>query len=273
VLGDASMSKHAALAIVALLFAPVLVYADPPAPRARGAAADTSKPTIVLVHGAWADGSSWDKVTPLLEGKGYTVIAVHLPLTSTADDVAAAQRAIARAPGDVVLVGHSYGGIVISEAGNDPKVKRLVFVDAFALDDGESINKLGKGAPPPAWEKALQTDSGGFVWMPADIVAQDFAQDLPAAEQKLVAAKQGPLPAKDFDEVMTNPAWKSKPSYYVVGTADKIIAPAVQTQMATRAKSKVTNVDASHVSMLSKPQQVAKVIVEAATAPTTTASK
>jgi len=251
----------------------VLAYADPPAPRAKGTAADTSKPTIVLVHGAWADGSSWDKVVPLLEAKGYNVIAVHLPLTSTADDVAAAQRAIARAPGDVVLVGHSYGGIVISQAGNDPKVKKLVFVDAFALDDGESINALGKGAPPPAWEKALQTDSGGFVWMPAEIVATDFAQDLPAAEQKLVAAKQGPLPAKDFDETMKNPAWKTKPSWYVRGTADKIIDPAAQDQMAKRAKSKVTNVNASHVSMLSKPNVVAAVIVDAANATTTTASK
>jgi pimeloyl-ACP methyl ester carboxylesterase len=272
VLAVGGMPRHATLALIALLLLPVLAHADPPASRAKGAATSTSKPSIVLVHGAWADGSSWDKVVPLLEAKGYNVIAVHLPMTSVSDDVAATQRAIARAPGDVVLAGHSYGGFVISEAGNDPKVKKLVYVDAFELDDGESVGALFKGNPP-AWSKTLQPDSGGFLWMPLDTVKKDFAQDLPAAEQTLVAVKQGPFTAKAFDEVMKNPAWKTKPSWYVRGTADRIIDPAAQEQWAKRAHSKLTSIDAGHVSMLSKPRQVANVILDAANAPTTTASK
>jgi pimeloyl-ACP methyl ester carboxylesterase len=239
--------------------------------------ADSSAPTpssvsIVLVHGAWADGSSWDSVVPILAKKGYQVVAVHLPLTSTADDVAAVNRAIERQPGDVVLAGHSYGGVVISEAGNNPKVKALVFVDAFALDDGESMNGLTK-AKPPAWAKKIQVDSGGFGWLTPELVANDFAQDLPATTQLLVVSKQGPLPMKDFDVVMHDPAWKSKPSWFVRGTADHMIDPAAQAMMAKRANAKVTSIEASHVSMLSKPRDVAQVIVEAATAPTTTASR
>jgi pimeloyl-ACP methyl ester carboxylesterase len=228
--------------------------------------------SIVLVHGAWADGSSWDRVTPMLEAKGFTVVAVHLPLTSTADDVAATTRAIDRQPGDVVLVGHSYGGIVISEAGNDPKVKGLVYVDAFALDDGESIGALAK-ANPPAWVKALQVDAGGYAWLPATTVSKDFAQDLSVADQRMIADKQGPIPMKYFDEVMRNPAWKTKPSWYVRGTADHMIDPAGQAQMAKRMKATTTSIDSSHVSMMSKPRAVADVILDATGAPPTTASK
>ena len=226
--------------------------------------------SIVLVHGAWADGSSWDKVVPLLEAKGYDVVAVHLPLTTTAEDIAATQRAIQQQPGDVVLVGHSYGGFVITAAGNDPKVKALVYVDAFALDDGETINGLLKNKTP-AWAKTLQIDSGGFAWMPAATVASDFAQDLPAAQQRLIAVKQGPLSMKVFDDPMRGAAWKTKRSWYVQGNDDRIIPPAAQAQMARRAKAKITEVDASHVSMLSKPRAVAEVIIEAASAPVRTA--
>lgn len=258
-----SITRVTRLCLAAVLYiaAPVGVHADP-----------QPHTTIVLVHGAWADGSSWDKVVPLLEAKGYDVTSVHLPLTSPADDVAATMRAIERAPGDVVLVGHSYGGFVISEAGNSPKVKSLVYVDAFALDDGESVAALTKNHPP-AWQKTLQLDGGGFAWMPPETVAKDFAQDLPASEQKLIAAKQGPLSVKAFDEVMKRPAWKTKPSWYVRGTADHIIDPAAQAMMAKRAKATTTSVDASHVSMLAKPREVTKVILDAAGAPPATASK
>jgi pimeloyl-ACP methyl ester carboxylesterase len=249
------------LAAALYLAAPVVVHADP-----------QPHTTIVLVHGAWADGSSWDKVVPLLEAKGYDVVAVHLPLTTPADDVAATMRAIERAPGDVVLVGHSYGGFVISEAGNTPKVKSLVFVDGFALDDGESINGLIK-TKPPAWIKTLQIDGGGFAWMTPDTVAKDFAQDLPQAEQKLVVAKQGPLSTKAFDEVMKKPAWKAKPTWYVRGTADHIIDPAAQAMMAKRANATTMSIEASHVSMLARPRDVTKVILDAAGAPPATASK
>jgi pimeloyl-ACP methyl ester carboxylesterase len=259
------MLKHAILTL-ALAIVPAAAYSDP-------APAASSKPTIVLVHGAWADGSSWDKVTPLLQTKGYNVVAVHLPMTSTADDVAATTRAIDQQPGDVILVGHSYGGNVITEAGNDPKVKALVYVAAFGLDDGESVNALGKGQKPPAWQAAIKPDSGGYLWLPADAVAKYFAPDLSAAEQKLVAVKQAPFNSKDLDEPMKNPAWKSKPSWYIVAKNDQMIDPNAEQMFAKRMKAKTTTADSSHVAMLAKPQLVTKVILDAATAPTTTAEK
>lgn len=234
----------------------------------------TAAKTIVLVHGAFADASSWAKVIPLLQAKGFNVIAVHLPMTSVADDVAATSRAIEQATGDVVLVGHSYGGNVISMAGNDDKVKSLVYVDAFALDDGESINGLSKGGAAPAWTKTIKVDSAGFGWLPAETGAKDFAQDVPVAEQKLLSATQAPFPMKGFDEPMKNPAWKTKPSWYVRGTADHAIDPAAQAQMAKRMKAKVTSVDASHLSPLSKPDEVSNVIMDAAKAsPAATATR
>jgi pimeloyl-ACP methyl ester carboxylesterase len=259
---QAKLVPFAGIAALLCAIAPSRAHSDPPA--------HAPSETIVLVHGAWADGSSWDKVVPILEAKGYNVVAVHLPLTSTADDIAATTRAIDQQPGDVVLVGHSYGGFVISAAGNDPKVRSLVYVDAFALDEGETINGLSK--TPPPWSKALQVDSGGYAWLPLDTVSKDFAQDLSLAQQKLIAAKQGPLPVKTFDDPARDPAWKHKPSWYVRGTDDRMIPPAAQEQMAKRMKAKLTNVDSSHVAMLSKPHDVAAVILQAA-APINTASR
>ncbi|HEY3802973.1 MAG TPA: alpha/beta hydrolase [Kofleriaceae bacterium] len=240
-------------------------HGDPPA-HAR------SDTTIVLVHGAWADGSSWDKVVPILEAKGYNVVAVHLPLTSTADDIAATTRAIDQQPGEVVLVGHSYGGFVIGAAGNDPKVRSLVYIDAFALDEGETINGLSKGGAQPAWANALRIDGGGYAWLTLDIVEKDFAQDLSLAQQKLLAAKQGPIPVKSLDDPARDPAWKHKPSWYVRGTDDRIIPPAAQNQMAKRMRAKMSDVDSGHVAMLSKPHEVAEAILQAA-APVNTASR
>jgi pimeloyl-ACP methyl ester carboxylesterase len=219
--------------------------------------------SLLLVHGAWADGSSWDKVVPLLEQKGYKVVAVHLPLTSATDDIAATTRAIEAQPGDVLLVGHSYGGFVISRAGNSPKVKGLVFVDAFGLDDRETANGLFGGAPPP-WFKTLERDGGGYLWMPLETIRTTFAPDLPLAEQRLIAAKQGPVPVSSFDEPMLDPAWKTKPTWYVRGTADKIIPPDAQAAMAKRMNAKTVSVAAGHLSMLSKPREVAAVILDAA---------
>jgi pimeloyl-ACP methyl ester carboxylesterase len=185
--------------------------------------------TIVLVHGAWADGSSWDKVAPLLEAKGYHAVAVHEPLTSLADDVATTDRVIDAQSGTVILVGHSWGGAIITEAGNNKKVAGLVYIDAFALDEGESVNGfVARAGKPPAWVAEIQVDSGGFLTMPTRWFVQDFAQDLPSAQAELLAVKQGPLSAKSFDEKVTMPAWKSKPSWYVVGDQDHIIPPAGQ---------------------------------------------
>jgi pimeloyl-ACP methyl ester carboxylesterase len=266
------MLTKSKLVLVALLVAPTIALAQAtkkPAPKPSGG---QTQPSIVLVHGAWADGSSWDKVVPLLEAKGYNVVAVHLPLTSTADDVAATTRAIEKMPGDVVLVGHSYGGFVITKAGNHDKVKSLVYVDAFGLDEGESVSALLKASPPP-WLESLQVDSGGFAWMPFENITKDFVPDLPAAEQKLVMAKQGPVPVKGFDEKMTTPAWKTKPSWYLRGSGDRIIAPEAQSMFAKRMKATTTSIDSGHVPMLSKPRPVAQVILNAAAAPKTTASR
>jgi pimeloyl-ACP methyl ester carboxylesterase len=260
------MTKQVALACAfAAALTSTVALADTPAA--------TPKPTIVLVHGAWADGSSWDRVVPLLLDKGYNVIAVQNPLSSVADDVAATKRAIEQATGDVILVGHSYGGVVISEAGNDPKVKALVYVAAFAPDNGESVNSMGKGKPQPEFVKTLKVDSGGFGWLPMDTVIKDFAQDLPEAEAKLLAVKQGPTAVKVLDEQMQNAAWHSKPTWYIRASQDRMISPGAEAAMAKRMKAKTTTLDASHVVMLSKPQQVAGVIIEAATTPPRTARR
>ena len=221
--------------------------------------------TIVLVHGAWADGSSWDKVVPLLIDKGHKVVAVHQPLSSLADDVAAVRRVIRAQSGPVLLVGHSYGGVVITEAGNDDKVTGLVYVAAFGPDAGESVNELGKGGPPPEWARTMKVEDGYSV-LSTEAVASEFAQDLPAVEQKLLAAKQGWTAMAAFDGKPTKAAWKSKRSWYVQATNDRMIPPAAEEQMAKRMNAKITSLVASHVVMLSKPREVAAVILEAATA-------
>ncbi len=231
--------------------------AAPPAPEL---------PSIVLVHGAFADGSSWDRVVPLLQAQGYRVVAVHEPLSSLAEDVAAARRAIDKQPGDVVLVGHSYGGAVITEAGNDSKVKSLVYVAAFAPDAGESVNDLGRGKPAPAYASSLQIDSGGYAWLPASTVVQDFAPDLPETEATLLAVKQGPINTKCFDEKVKIAAWHTRPVYYLRTNLDHMIEPELQTATARRLKATLTSVQSSHVAMLSHPQEVAAVILKAARA-------
>jgi pimeloyl-ACP methyl ester carboxylesterase len=220
--------------------------------------------SIVLVHGAFADGTSWAKVIPLLAAKGYTVVAVQNPLSSLADDVAATRRAMEGVPGPVILVGHSWGGVVITEAGNDAKVAGLVYVAAFGPDEGESVNGLGKGKPAPPWAAALQVDSGGFARLPAEIVAKDFAQDVSPAEAKLIAATQGPVAVKCFDEAVKKAAWKSKPSWYVRSEKDHMIDPAAQEFMAKRMKASLTSLKTSHVPMVSRPKDVAAVILAAA---------
>lgn len=174
--------------------------------------------TAVLVHGAFADGSSWDKVIPLLQAKGLRVVAVQNPLTSLADDVAAAKRAIDAQAGPVILVGHSWGGTVITEAGNNQKVTALVYVAAFAPDAGQSTNDL-KDYPPPAWLKSIVAAAGSLTLTP-DAFAQYFAQDLPPSQTSVMAAAQAPALSRCFDETVTEAAWKNKPSWFVV--ADQV---------------------------------------------------
>ena len=219
--------------------------------------------TVLLIHGAWADGSSWSKVIPLLEAKGLHVVAVQIPLTSLADDVAATQRAIALADGPVLLVGHSYGGAVITEAGNDPKVAGLVYVSAVAPDRGESTLGLIMSVPTPIGAE-LRPDKSGFLKLTPKGIAEDFAQDLSAKEIAILTATQVPANVAAMKGEITNPAWKSKPSWYIVGGNDRAISPVLEASLAKKIGATTITVPSSHVIMLSKPAKVADVIISAA---------
>lgn len=219
---------------------------------------------VVLVHGAFADGSSWAKVIPLLEKAGLNAVAVQNPLTSFEDDVAATKRAIALQDGPVILVGHSWGGVVITEAGADPKVAGLVYVAAFAPDVGVPVGDLGKGFPPPPGLAELRPDAQGYLTLTTKGVMESFAPDLPVAQRRIVAATQGATNGSVFDAKVTNAAWKSKPSWYVVAADDRMISPDLERAFALRMKAKTITVHSSHVVMLSHPEAVAKLIIDAA---------
>lgn len=219
--------------------------------------------SVVLVHGAFADGSSWNRVIEKLQSRNIEVIAVQLPLTSLQEDVAATRRAIARAHGDVVLVGHSWGGTVISEAGNDARVKALVYVAAFAPADGQSTAELADSFPAPPGSAGIAKTAGGFLYLPPASVARDFAQDLPPTEQHILTSTQGPIRAAAFGDKVTHAAWKQKPSWFVVSTDDRMINPGLERAMAKTIHARVTTVTASHVSMLSQPDTVTQVITQA----------
>ncbi|CCV15520.1 conserved exported hypothetical protein [Mesorhizobium sp. STM 4661] len=227
------------------------------------ALAQTAPTTVVLVHGAFADGSSWDKVIPLLQAKGLNVVAVQNPLTSLADDVAATQRAIAQQKGPVVLVGHSWAGTVITQAGNDDRVKALVYVAAFSPGDGQSTSDLNKDYPTPPGLAHPQVDAAGFLTLSYDDIAQYFAPDVPKAESNLIAVIQGPVRGANFDEKVTTAAWKSKPSWAVVTKNDQMIDPKLLADSAKAINAHVTAIASSHVPMLSHPKDVAAVILEA----------
>jgi len=218
---------------------------------------------IVLVHGAFADGSSWGKVIPILQAKGYHVTAVQNPCTSFADDVAATQRALDLQDGPVILVGHSWAGVVITEAGADPKVRGLVYVAAFAPDQGETVGELGKAYPPPPVLAAPIADKQGFLTLGPDAF-EKFGSDLPKADAHLAAAVQVPINASAFGAQVSNVSWKTKPTWYVVSALDQAIAPDEERFFAKRMKATTTELRASHVSMLSQPKAVAAVIMQAA---------
>ena len=219
--------------------------------------------TAILVHGAWADGSSWAKTIPLLKAKGIHPVCVQLPLNSFADDVATVKRAIALAEGPVTLVGHSYGGQVITEAGTDDKVASLVFIAAFAPDAGESTGSLGATMAPAPAGAELRPDAQGFLKLTQAGIANDFAQDLTPAEKDVLFAVQGPTNAAALGANVTVPAWKSKPSWYLVATDDRAIQPDLERMMAARIKATTIEVVAGHVVMLSRPQETADLIVAA----------
>ena len=248
--------KHTAIA-TALLSATLLGGAALPAQAA------TSDTTVVLVHGAFADGSSWEKVIPLLTAKGIKVVAVQNPLSSLADDVAATKRVIDAQTGKVVLVGHSWGGTVITQAGNDDKVKALVYVAAFAPNEGEATGTQGKDYPTPPGIATLQPDAAGYLWLPAASVASNFAQDLPPATASLIAITQGPINGKAFGEPVSVAAWKNKANYYIVSANDRMIAPDLERAYAKKLNATTTVLQTSHVPMLSQPKKVADVILSA----------
>jgi pimeloyl-ACP methyl ester carboxylesterase len=218
---------------------------------------------IVLVHGAWADGSSWSKVIPLLEARGLHVVAVQLPLTSLADDVTTVQRAITLQDGPLLLVGHSYGGVVITEAGNDPKVAGLVYVAAFAPLEGQSANDLAIANPAPGLQE-LRQDQFGFMTLTPKGIRQDFAQDLSDAEQAVLTATQSPTAGASLGAPVSTAAWRNRPAWYVIAARDRIIAPTLQETLAQQMNATSITLASSHVAMLSKPYEVSSFIRKAA---------
>jgi pimeloyl-ACP methyl ester carboxylesterase len=239
---------------------------------AQPASAADGVRNVVLVHGAWADGSSWAKVIPLLEKVGLHAVAVQNPLTSFDDDVAATRRAIAQQDGPVLLVGHSWGGVVITETGADPKVAGLVYVAAFAPDVGIPVGELGKGFPDPPGMAELRPDAEGYLTMTMKGIMENFAPDLPVSERRIVAATQGATNSAVFGAKVTHAAWKDKPSWYVVAANDRMIAPDLERRFAATANSKTITLPSSHVPMLSHPEEVAKFIIDAAGASSGVAS-
>lgn len=224
-------------------------------------------PTIVLVHGAFADGSSFQRVIPLLQNDGYTVVAVQIPLTSLAEDIATTQRALDAQKGSVLLVGHSYGGAVITGAAvGHPQVKALVYLAAFAPDAGESINALTAKFKPSALGPALVPYGTGFLAIDPSKFHATFAADVPAREARVAAATQKPIAAAAFGETLDAAAWKTLPSWYLVSQEDQAINPDLERFMAQRIGAKTTEIKASHVAFISHPQTVARLIEAAAKA-------
>lgn len=215
---------------------------------------------IVLVHGAWADSSGWRAVHDLLRARGYNVSVVQNPLTSFADDVAATHRVLERQPGDTLLVGHSYGGVVITEAGNAANVAGLVYVAACVPDAGESVESLLEGEAPAL----LQPSADGFLFFNPRLFPQVFAHDLMTRHGVFLAAAQAPPSGTAWGTPVSRAAWRSRPSWYVLATEDRVIPPGAQRRMATRANAAVTCVRGSHALYISQPRAVAEAIAAAA---------
>lgn len=251
-------------AIVVILIV-VLVIGVPVS--AQEGSTEMALPNIVLVHGAWADGSSWTPVIKLLQADGYNVTAVQLPHTSLQADVDKLRYVLALQDGPTIVAGHSFGGQVISALGEDaPNVVGLVYVAAFGLDEGESIGALlAQGEPTPALAH-LVVDAQGFAWLPEDDFVNQFAWDVDPADAAAMYATQQPLHLSALEDVMGVPAWKSLPSWYMVATEDRAIPPDAERLFAGRMGATTVEVESSHVPMFSHPADVAALIEEAATA-------
>ncbi len=219
---------------------------------------------VVLVHGGFVDGSGWEGVYRILRKDGYAVGVVQNPTISLADDVAVTRRVIAGQNGPVILVGHSYGGVVVTEAGNDPKVAGLVYIAAFAPDKGESVSSLIKDPPPGAPVPPILPPQDGFLFLDRTKFAASFAGDVDADTAAFMADSQVPWGLEALGGAVTQPAWKTKPSWYLVATSDRMIPPPAQRAMSKRAGATVVEVDGSHAVYVSQPQAVASLIEKAA---------
>jgi pimeloyl-ACP methyl ester carboxylesterase len=226
--------------------------------------ANTALGAIVLVHGGFVDGSGWEGVYRSLKKDGYRVSIVQNPTTSLADDVAATKRVIAEQKGPVILVGHSYGGAVITEAGNDPSVTGLVYITAFAPDRGESVAALIKDPPPGAPVPPILPPRDGFLALDKTQFAASFAADVAPEKADFMANSQVPWGVAALSGAVTEPAWRSKPSWYLVATDDRMIPPAAQRAMSKRTGSTVSEVKGSHAVYVSQPEAVAELIQKAA---------
>jgi pimeloyl-ACP methyl ester carboxylesterase len=218
-------------------------------------------PNIVLVHGAWADGSCWRDVVQELQASGYGVVAPQFPETSLADDVARLRQVLVRQDGPTIVVGHSYGGQIMTSLGTDaPNVAGLVYIAAFGLDEGESIGALLASGPPTPALANLDVDAAGFAWLPEDDFGKHFAGDVPPVEAKVMFAVQQPLSMSTLGDVMGVPAWKSLPSWYLVATEDEAIPPDAERHFASRMGATTVEVASSHVAMVSHPDDVVALI-------------
>ena len=223
-----------------------------------------SRKAIVLVHGGFVDGSGWAGVYRELKSKGHNVVVVQNPTKSLADDVATTKAAIESVNGEVVLVGHSYGGVVITEAGNHPKVSKLVYITAFAPDKGESVASIIANPPPGAPVPPILPPKDGYLFLDRSKFAASFAADVEADTAAFMADSQVPWGVDALSGAVTEPAWRSKPSHYLVASEDKMIPPPAQRAMAERVKAQVTELPGSHAIYVSKPAEVAEFIRQAA---------
>ncbi|HEX4107489.1 MAG TPA: alpha/beta hydrolase [Solirubrobacteraceae bacterium] len=222
-------------------------------------------PNIVLVHGAWADGSSWSEVIKPLQAEGYNVTAPQFPETSLADDVARLRHVLERQPGPTVVAGHSYGGQIMTALGTDaPNVAGLVYIAAFGLDEGESLGALLGGGPPTPSLAHLLVDEQGFAWIPEEDFVNHFAADVDPANARVLCAVQQGLSMSTFEDVMGVPAWKSHPAWYLVATDDQAIPPDAERMFAQRMGATTVEVPSGHLVMVSHPDEVAKLVSAAA---------
>jgi pimeloyl-ACP methyl ester carboxylesterase len=218
---------------------------------------------VVIVHGAWVDGTSWREVIALLHVTGVRVIAVQNPLSALGDDVDAVARVIKLQPGPVVLVGNGYGGTVITQAGDHSNVAALVYIAACAPNIGESTTDVENYGPSSPVVSRFEVDAGGFLYLPLAVVREFLAHDLSAAEVRVLAAAQPPIRASALLDRVTQAAWRTKPSWYAVTDEDRIISPALQREIAARIGARVFSLHAGHLPFLSKPKETAEVILAA----------